>query len=93
MREIAAVIASTEAFIGADSGIMHLASASLTPTIGLFGFTNPETFGPYANESTAVDTRTTSVEQWLATTRNILDKARQTAYALGLIPQIKSVKN
>ncbi|TRW22824.1 glycosyltransferase family 9 protein [Flavobacterium zepuense] len=93
VREIAAVIASTEAFIGADSGIMHLASASLTPTIGLFGFTNPETFGPYANYSTAVDTRTTSVEQWLATTRNILDKARQTAYALGLIPQIKSVKN
>jgi ADP-heptose:LPS heptosyltransferase len=32
IREIGAVIANTEIFIGADSGIMHLASASLTPT-------------------------------------------------------------
>lgn len=75
VREIAAVIAATEAFIGADSGIMHLASASLTPTIGLFGFTNPETFCPYANNSIAVDTRTTSVEEWVAKTKSIVDKA------------------
>ncbi len=42
IREIAAVIANTELFLGADSGMMHLASASQTPTIGLFSVTNIE---------------------------------------------------
>ena len=36
IRQIGSLIANTEVFIGADSGIMHLASSSQTPTVGLF---------------------------------------------------------
>jgi ADP-heptose:LPS heptosyltransferase len=54
IREIGAVIANTEIFIGADSGIMHLASASLTPTVGLFSRPNQVTYAPYNNDSTAI---------------------------------------
>lgn len=54
IREIAALIANTKMFIGADSGMMHLASSSFTPTIGLFSVTDIESFKPYGNKSKAV---------------------------------------
>ncbi|RZJ31464.1 MAG: hypothetical protein EOO48_02045, partial [Flavobacterium sp.] len=56
IREIGAVIANTEAFIGADSGIMHLASAVKTPTIGLFSVTDETKYKPYNEKSAAVNT-------------------------------------
>lgn len=56
IREIAAVIANTSIFIGADSGIMHLASASKIPVVGLFNVTNPKKYRPYNNNSIAIDT-------------------------------------
>lgn len=59
VREIAAFIAATEVFIGADSGIMHLASASKTATLGLFGVTQSFRYEPYGNGSLAIDTNTT----------------------------------
>ncbi len=55
VREIAAVIANTEVFIGADSGIMHLASASKIPTVGLFSVTDPEIYQPYYPKSVAIN--------------------------------------
>jgi hypothetical protein len=42
---VGAVIANTEIFIGADSGIMHLASA-LDTTVGLFSRPNQVTYAP-----------------------------------------------
>lgn len=57
VREIAAFIANADIFIGADSGIMHLASASLTTTLGLFSKTNSQVYEPYGNNSMAIDTR------------------------------------
>jgi ADP-heptose:LPS heptosyltransferase len=60
IREIGAVIANCIIFIGADSGIMHLASAVQTPVVGLFSITKPETFKPYGNNSVAIDTNTTT---------------------------------
>lgn len=56
-REIAGFIANTDIFIGADSGMMHLASASQTPTIGLFRRINPLIYAPYNEGSSAFDTR------------------------------------
>lgn len=56
VREISAFIANTAIFIGADSGIMHLASASQTPVLGLFSVTIPEKYEPYGNNSVAIDT-------------------------------------
>ncbi len=62
VREIAAFIANTEVFIGADSGIMHLACASQIPVVGLFSVTVPEKYEPYGNNSIAIDTNVTDLE-------------------------------
>ncbi|WP_417942137.1 glycosyltransferase family 9 protein [Flavobacterium sp. RS13.1] len=62
IREIAAVIANTSIFIGADSGIMHLASAAKVPVVGLFSVTNPKKYRPYNNNSVAIDTTENDIE-------------------------------
>ena len=72
IREIATVIANTKIFIGADSGIMHLASSALTPTVGLFSRANINTYLPYGNRSMAINTNTGDVESWIATIKNVL---------------------
>lgn len=47
VREMAAVMANTVVYIGADCGIMHLASAAPIPTFGFFSVTNPLFYEPY----------------------------------------------
>lgn len=47
----AAVIEQCDLFIGNDSGLMHMAAAVNTPTIGIFGLTNPRVWGPYTPNS------------------------------------------
>ena len=56
VREIASLMANCELVVAADSGMMHLSSAALTPTIGLFSVTRTEVYAPYGNGSTFVDT-------------------------------------
>lgn len=53
VRQMAAVMANSAVFIGADCGIMHLASAAPTPTFGLFSVTNPLFYAPYNKGSKA----------------------------------------
>ncbi|OCB70248.1 glycosyltransferase family 9 protein [Flavobacterium crassostreae] len=72
IREIAAFIANTSVFIGADSGMMHLATASKTPTVGLFSITNAAVYAPYGNSSLAIDTNHTTTEQSMAIIARIL---------------------
>ena len=72
VREIASVVANTTLFIGADSGIMHLASAAKTPTIGLFSRPNINMYRPYNNNSTAIDTNSGNKENWIETINNVL---------------------
>ncbi|TDE03559.1 glycosyltransferase family 9 protein [Flavobacterium hiemivividum] len=72
VREIGALIANTEVFIGADSGIMHLASASKTPTVGLFSRDNIKMYQPYNDKSVAIDTNTESVEDFITAINKIL---------------------
>ncbi|MBU2939344.1 lipopolysaccharide heptosyltransferase family protein [Lacinutrix sp. C3R15] len=73
VREIAAVIANTKAFIGADSGIMHLASASGAPTIGLFGVTKISKYAPYFN-GVAIDAKTTDIAGCMQVVNNVIQK-------------------
>ncbi|MGN6788476.1 MAG: glycosyltransferase family 9 protein [Rhodanobacteraceae bacterium] len=47
VRKMAAVIANLDAYVSADCGVMHLAWASGTPTVGLFRVTDPEEWGPF----------------------------------------------
>ena len=57
LRRLAAMIANLDAFISADCGVMHLAVASGTPTLGLFSVTSAAKYGPYGPANSAIDTR------------------------------------
>jgi heptosyltransferase III len=46
LPEVAAVLARAALFVGNDSGLMHLAAATGTPTLGLFGPSRVEEYAP-----------------------------------------------
>ena len=75
IREMAAIIANTEIFIGADSGIMHLAVASNTATIGLLsgGFKNK--YEPYGNNNIGIDKNESSQDSLIVKMTEILSKS------------------
>lgn len=73
IREIGAFIANTDIFIGADSGIMHLANSAGTPVLGLFSVTPPETYGPYGAESIGINTNQKNTAQIVEEMKKILD--------------------
>jgi heptosyltransferase-3 len=72
VRHIGAVIKNTAIFIGADSGIMHLASAAGATTVGLFHYTNTKIYEPYNGNSVAIDTNFGTVEDWVDVVRERL---------------------
>ncbi len=62
IREMGGFLANCAAFVAADNGVMHLASAVNTPTIGLFSVTDPVAYGPYNDRSFSIDTNKTDFE-------------------------------
>jgi heptosyltransferase-2 len=50
LRQLAYLFSKTDLIIANDSGPMHIAAASGTPTIGLFGPNTPERFGPFGEK-------------------------------------------
>ncbi|PLX22653.1 MAG: hypothetical protein C0600_16305 [Ignavibacteria bacterium] len=54
IRTLGALLAACDAVISNDAGPMHIAAAVGTPTLGIFGPTNPELQGPWNNNSTWV---------------------------------------
>ncbi|WP_456325442.1 glycosyltransferase family 9 protein [Desulfonauticus submarinus] len=50
IREVAAIIKNLDLFISNDSGLMHLAAAVGTKTIGIFGPTNPTWVRPWGKK-------------------------------------------
>jgi len=72
IREMAAIIHNTAVFIAADNGVMHLASASSTPTVGLFSVTDSNAYAPYGNGSIAIDTNISTVEDIFKSLNSIL---------------------
>ena len=47
VRRVAAAIANLDAMVACDGGIMHVAAAVGTPTVGIFGSSQPEVWFPY----------------------------------------------
>jgi heptosyltransferase-3 len=45
--ELAAAIAAAKVYVGPDTAITHLAAATNTPTVALFGPTDPRLWGPW----------------------------------------------
>lgn len=75
IREIGAVLANTVLFIGGDSGIMHLANAAQTTTVGLFSVSNLQKYEPYGNGSQGIDTNTVeSQKQYIQKIDAVLQK-------------------
>ena len=54
LRELTALIAACDVYIGNDTGPMHIAAAVNTPVVALFGSTNPYRSGPYGEKHTVV---------------------------------------
>lgn len=78
IREIASVIANSAIFIGADSGMMHLAGSAQTPTVGLFRLTSPEIYQPYGNHSTGINTNDINTDGCIDIIRGVLNKSQKT---------------
>ncbi|MBE9575306.1 glycosyltransferase family 9 protein [Flavobacterium proteolyticum] len=72
VREIAALIANTKLFIGADSGIMHLSSSTNTTTIGLFSVTDKNLYQPYSNNSFGIDTNGKEIDAILKEIKTVI---------------------
>jgi len=54
LPEVAACFARAALYVGNDSGLMHLAAAAGTPTLGLFGPTRAAEYGPSGPRAAAV---------------------------------------
>jgi ADP-heptose:LPS heptosyltransferase len=76
IRQIGSLIANAEIFIGADSGMMHLASASQTTTIGLFSVTDQTRYSPYDHNSLAINTNVTDAGNCFQIIRSIIDNLK-----------------
>ena len=50
IRTLAAVISRLDAMVACDGGVMHVAAAVGTPTVGVFGSSEPAVWFPYRNE-------------------------------------------
>lgn len=72
IREMGSFIANTALFIAADNGVMHLASASGTPTLGLFSVTDEQVYKPYNNKSFSVNTEQTDNKTIMSLLRNTM---------------------
>lgn len=73
LREMGAIMHNTSIFIAADNGVMHLASAALTPCLGFFSVTNPNIYAPYGNGSLALHTDKTTIDDWISAIDTILN--------------------
>jgi len=54
LKQVVQVLKAAAAFIGNDSGLMHLAGALGRPTVGIFGSSNPEWTHPLGAHTAAV---------------------------------------
>ncbi|MGH8214346.1 MAG: glycosyltransferase family 9 protein [Rhodanobacteraceae bacterium] len=54
IRKLAALIENLDAYVSADCGVMHLAWAVGTSTIGLFNVTDPAEWGPFGPRAFAL---------------------------------------
>ncbi len=57
LSQLAGVIQQSDLYIGADSGVMHLAAAVGTPVVAIFGPSNADAYGPWSPDGKIVVVR------------------------------------
>ena len=57
LPELAGILAKSDLFIGADSGVMHVAAAAGTPIVAVFGPSNPDAWGPWTPDGKSIVVR------------------------------------
>lgn len=57
LTQLADVIRSADVYIGADSGVMHLAAAVRTPVVAVFGPSNADAWGPWTPNGSSITLR------------------------------------
>tara|TARA_Y100000991_G_scaffold214093_1_gene201082 strand:+ start:5056 stop:6093 length:1038 start_codon:yes stop_codon:yes gene_type:complete len=72
IREIASVLSNTKLFIGADSGMMHLAHSSNVSTLGLFNVTEKEFYGVYGDNNINIETDNTEHDSIFNTIKSMI---------------------
>ena len=72
LREIGGLLRGTALFVGADSGMMHLASASGARTLGLFSVTDADRYAPYGHGSRALVVKDTATDSCLSAITDML---------------------
>lgn len=72
IREVGSVLANVDLFIGADSGVMHLAGAVNAPTLGFFSVTDEKSYEPYNGKSVGLNTNHTTTEDYIRTMHYLL---------------------
>lgn len=77
LRQVASLIAATDCFVSADSGLMHLGAASGCPTVGLFKITNPVVYAPYGPQNIALSLKNEEREPVCAQVAQVLKQAQQ----------------
>ncbi len=71
LREVAALIASSDLVICPDSGPAHIATAMGTPVIGLYATSNPARTGPYVSQELTVNRYPDAISRYLG--KNVHD--------------------
>ncbi len=71
LREVAALIASSDLVICPDSGPAHIATAMGTPVIGLFATSNPDRTGPYISRDLTINRYPDAISRYLG--KNVRD--------------------
>ena len=64
-------MANSKVFLGADSGMMHLAHSSNVTTIGLFRVTDPNLYGVYGGKNISINTNYKDADDIIS---NILER-------------------
>jgi len=75
LPHLAAIIERCSLFLGHDSGISHIAAAVGTPSVLLFGATNPKIWAPKSNDVTVLTSSTGRMED--LSEKQVFDAVRQ----------------
>ena len=67
LKELSHILRKAAAFVGGDTGPMHLASAVGTQTVALFGPTDPARNGPYGRRNIVLTSSIPCVKCWKRT--------------------------